>query len=75
MRDPARNGWTDERRRRQAARVRDWKPWEAATGPRTEVGKAVSARNAYKGGEREMLRGLCRVLRDQARELETLSEK
>ena len=25
------------------------KPWSSATGPRTQAGKAASARNAYKG--------------------------
>lgn len=57
------NGWTPERRARQAALIRNWKPWERSTGPRTPEGKARSAQRGYKGGTREVLRGLARVLR------------
>jgi hypothetical protein len=41
--------WTPERRARQAELIRQVRPWERATGPKTTEGKAVSARNAYKG--------------------------
>ena len=34
------NGWTPERRARQAELIRNWKPWERSTGPRTTDGKA-----------------------------------
>ena len=44
------NGWTPERRARQAALIRSWKPWEQSTGPRTAKGKARTARNGFKGG-------------------------
>ena len=44
------NGWTPERRRRQAEVIRRWKPWERSSGPKTEGGKARVARNAYRGG-------------------------
>ena len=44
------NGWTPERRARQAARIKMWKPWQQATGPVTEEGKAHVSRNGYKGG-------------------------
>jgi hypothetical protein len=57
------NGWTPERRARQAARIGNWKPWERSTGPRTAEGKAKVSRNAYKGGTRELLRELGRILR------------
>ena len=40
------NGWTQERRARQAALIRIWKPWECSTGPRTAAGKARSSSNA-----------------------------
>jgi hypothetical protein len=43
-------GWTDERRKRQAERIRAQKPWEKSTGPRSEAGKARSSLNAYKHG-------------------------
>lgn len=41
--------WTPERRARQAYIIRQTKPWEQSTGPQSEAGKAVSARNAYAG--------------------------
>jgi len=56
------NRWTPERRARQAALIRTWRPWERSTGPRTPGGKARSARNAYKGGHRNRLRQLIRSL-------------
>ena len=43
-------GWTQERRRAQAERCRQNKPWKNATGPRTREGKARSSLNAYKHG-------------------------
>lgn len=54
--------WTPERRARQSALIRVWKPWERATGPRTLEGKAAAARNAFKGGHRQMLRELARMV-------------
>ncbi|TFW13283.1 hypothetical protein [Duganella callida] len=43
--------WTDAARAKQAALITRWKPWQAATGPRTDAGKASSSRNADKGGD------------------------
>jgi DNA invertase Pin-like site-specific DNA recombinase len=34
------NGWTPERRKRQSEIIRQFRPWERATGPRTPEGKA-----------------------------------
>jgi hypothetical protein len=65
-----RNGWTEARRRRQAALIRAWRPWTRSTGPRTAEGKAKVARNGYKGGMRQWIRELARVLRSQAKGLE-----
>ncbi|OWQ76592.1 hypothetical protein CEE56_02575 [Stenotrophomonas maltophilia] len=62
-----RNGWTPERRRRQAQAIQKWRPWEQATGPRSVEGKAKAARNAWKGGERKTLRQLAAILRDVGR--------
>ena len=42
------NGWTQERRTRQAEQILTWRPWERSTGPRTAAGKARSSRNADK---------------------------
>ena len=72
------NGWTPERRARQSALIRTWKPWVRSTGPRTAEGKARAARNGDKGsewkGERDKLRevqstvsGLLRRQRDLLR--------
>jgi len=44
------NGWTDERRKRQAERIRQQKPWEKSTGPKSAKGKAASSQNALKHG-------------------------
>ena len=56
------NGWTPERRARQAALIRTWRPWEQSTGPRSAEGKARTARNGFKGGHRELLREMTREL-------------
>lgn len=61
------NGWTPERKARQAELIRRWRPWEQSTGPRTDEGKAKASANAYKGGKRPMFRELARVLREQDR--------
>jgi len=44
------NGWTVERRQRQAEQIQRWKPWKLSTGARTEEGKEVSKMNAVKHG-------------------------
>ncbi len=62
------NGWTSERRARQAALIQRWKPWERSTGPKTPEGKARS-RNAFKDGWRAQLRELSRLLREQEQTL------
>lgn len=53
-------GWTPERRARQAALIRTWRPWEHATGPRSVEGKAHAARNAFEGGDWRRLRELAK---------------
>jgi hypothetical protein len=44
--------WTPERRERQATLIRNWKPWERSSGPKTDEGKAATARNSRKHGMR-----------------------
>jgi hypothetical protein len=56
--------WTAKRRKRQSELIQRWRPWERSTGPLTSEGKAVVARNAYKGNTRLMLRSLARTLRE-----------
>ena len=59
----AKNGWTNERRAKQAAAIHNWRPWEESTGPRTVAGKAVVSRNAYQGAERQWFRAVDVVMR------------
>ena len=44
--------WTLEQRLQQAQRIRQQKPWEYSTGPKTIEGKNKSKFNAYKHGAR-----------------------
>ncbi|MDI1307884.1 MAG: hypothetical protein PSV17_00440 [Methylotenera sp.] len=61
------NGWTTERRQRQAELIKQWQPWKHSTGARTTDGKAKVSRNAYKGGLRTILQNIAAILRDQKR--------
>lgn len=45
-------GWTPERRKKQSEKIKNWKPWEHSTGPRTEAGKQKTSQNAYAHGFR-----------------------
>ena len=45
------NGWSLERRKRQAELIQRWRPWEKSTGPKTEAGKQRVSQNALKSGE------------------------
>ncbi len=57
------NGWTQERRERQSKAIQRWQPWQKATGPKSEAGKAKVARNAFKGGKRPAMRAFIRNTR------------
>ena len=68
------NGWTLERRKRQAELIREWKPWAKSTGPRSPEGRQRVSRNAWTGGHRQQLRELSKMVNAeirQARELVT----
>ena len=43
-------GWTEERRRKAAARCRANKPWKKSTDPKTPAGKMRASLNALKHG-------------------------
>jgi hypothetical protein len=60
-------GWKPERRAAQAVAIRNWKPWEHSTGPRTADGKQRSARNAYRGNQRGEFRHLMKHMRELLR--------
>ena len=68
------NGWTHERRARQAALIRQWKPWQNSTGPRSLEGKATSSHNAWQGGVRPLIRERGKELREQDKNRRELLE-
>jgi len=57
--------WTQEERAKQSEKIRQWQPWTKSTGARTPEGKARSSGNAFKGGWRQELRDMCKLLREQ----------
>lgn len=65
--------WTPLARARQAALIRERKPWLKSTGPRTAAGKARSSRNAHKGGWRRHIRELATLLRQLKKGSATLA--
>ena len=73
------NGWTPERRARQAEAIRKWRPWERSTGPRSPNGKAQSALNANQGGVwrdlRQAIKDLNEALREQRKTLKDIREE
>ena len=69
------NGWTLERRKRQAELIRSWKPWERSTGPKSPEGKLQVARNAWRGGHRQKLRELSRLVNEEVRQARGLLQR
>ena len=67
--------WTPERRARQATAIHRWKPWEKSTGPRTAESKAIVSRNAFKGGNRILLRQSMREFRQFMKETTVVIEE
>ncbi len=65
---------TPAHRAMQAELIRRWKPWENSTGPKSPEGKARSAMRGFKGGTRDSLRELARMLRDQADSLKQIKQ-
>lgn len=59
-------------RQQQAERIKTWKPWAKSTGPKSPEGKATASRNAWRGGTRQVLRGLSRASGEQRELLDTL---
>ncbi len=63
---------TPEHRAMRAELIRLWKPWEKSTGPKSPEGKAQSAMRGFKGGHRDVLRELAKMLREQAETLKRI---
>ena len=69
------NGWTPERRKRQSERIRQQKPWEHSTGPRSTAGKEASKNNNLKHGWRSApVRELENILHEQRKFLRAARE-
>ena len=68
------NGWTAARKARQRVLIRNWRPWENSTGPKSEEGKVRSAMRGFKGATRPTLRALASVLRQQREFIEEVGE-
>ena len=66
------NGWTLERRAKQAESIRLWKPWKQSTGPKSVEGKERVGRNAWTGGHRAQLRELTKMVNEQVRQAREL---
>jgi hypothetical protein len=43
--------WTKSAKKRQSELIKQWKPWNHSTGPRTSEGKQISSQNARSGSE------------------------
>ena len=56
--------WTPEERLKQSQLIQSWQPWNKSTGARTPEGKAISSRNAHKGGIRSICREMNTLFRD-----------
>ena len=52
--------------------IRQWKPWEHSTGPRTPSGKDRSSKNAINGGSRPQIRKLRALLAQFEKEQKSL---
>lgn len=69
----SKNGWTPERRKRQAEMIKNWKPWEQSTGPKTPEGKEASKMNAQRHGAYSAdMKTLRRLLREHGMLLDDL---
>ena len=64
--------WTLEQRKRQSELIRQWQPWNRSTGAKTTKGKAISSRNAFKGGHYLELKELRKQLKKQKEQLDSL---
>ena len=61
------NGWSLERRAKQAELIKQWMPWKQSTGPRSVEGKERVAKNAWTGGHRAEMRELSKIVNSEIR--------
>ena len=73
MGNPAK-GWTPERRKRQSEAIRQWKPWEQSTGPKSPEGNAAVSGNAWTGRHLAMLREFSKLVNSEVRQARELVE-
>jgi hypothetical protein len=66
------NGWTPERRAKQAELIRQWMPWKQSTGPKSVEGKERVAKNAWTGGHRQKMRELTKMVNEQVKQSRAL---
>ena len=66
------NGWTLERRQRQAELIKQWMPWKQSSGPKSVEGKQRVSRNAWTGGHRAQLRELSKLVNAEIRQAREL---
>ena len=64
--------WTLEQRKQKSELIRQWQPWNRSTGAKTNEGKAISSRNAFKGGYYLELKELRKLLKKQKGHLDYL---
>ena len=66
---------TPEHRELRAKLIRQWRPWEKSTGPRSEEGKILAAKRSFKGNHRGLLRELSNQIEMQKKSLKVVSAK
>ena len=67
--------WTQEDRARQADLIRQQKPWEKSTGPKTEAGKRVSSLNSLTHGHNSQAARDFKAALHEARKLIALARE
>ena len=63
---------TPEHRALRSALIKQWRPWEHSTGPKSQEGKKTSSERGYKGKTRPLMRELSRVMHEQLNVLKIL---
>jgi len=61
----AKRKWSQQQRLAQSEVIKQHQPWLVSTGAKSYSGKAISKMNAYKGGQRPLMRELARALKEQ----------